>query len=154
MALQSTLPAKRAVLDRILVDFRRNPEGILLQLDCGWAVSDQIEREFPERILNMGIREQGSLGVAAGLALAGCVPYVYSIAAFIVFRGLDQLRWIVEDNLCVKVVGYGGVSLAHLGWSHTTGAADIKCLEAINYPIYTDIDEWIEASTPGYLKAE
>ncbi len=47
---------------------------------------------YPDRIYNIGILEQSTIGIAAGLAMSGFIPVVHTIAPFIVERGLEQLK--------------------------------------------------------------
>jgi transketolase len=72
------------------------------------------------RFLNVGIAEQNLVGVAAGLAYAGKVPFAYSIAPFLVSRPHDQLRVdVAMTGANVKLVGVGGgVAYGYLGPTH------------------------------------
>ena len=58
----------------------------------GFGVTDQFKKEFPDRIFNLGMMEQGTVGIAAGMAMEGLIPIVYSIVNFIAFRALEQIR--------------------------------------------------------------
>ena len=60
--------------------------------DLGIGLFDDFERVAPGRYLNVGIAEQNLVGVAAGLAYAGKVPFAYSIAPFLTSRPHDQVR--------------------------------------------------------------
>ncbi len=88
--------------------------------DLGVGLFEPFEAVAPGRYLNVGIAEQTLVGVAAGLAYAGKVPFAYSIAPFITSRPHDQVRVDVacaEAN--VKLVGVGsGVSYGTLGPTH------------------------------------
>jgi transketolase len=64
-----------------------------------------VER-FPERFIQVGVAEQNLLGVAAGLALGGKVPFAASYAVFSPGRSWDQLRVsICYSGVNVKLVG-------------------------------------------------
>ncbi len=78
------------------------------------------EKKFPERFLECGIAEQNMMGVAAGLALAGKVPFVSSYAVFVPGRNWDQLRVSVcYGNANVKVAGaHAGISVGPDGATH------------------------------------
>ena len=73
--------------------------------------------EFPERFFNLGIAEQDILGTAAGLSLAGYIPFASSFAAFITNRPYWMLRLSVcYNNTNVKVIGsHGGITVGEDG---------------------------------------
>jgi transketolase len=98
----------------------------LLTGDLGYSVLDPFARRFADRFVNAGVAEQNMMGVAAGLARAGKVVFVYSIVNFPVMRCLEQVRNdVCYHNLDVKIVAVGGglVYGAH-GYSHH-GAEDL-----------------------------
>ncbi|MGD9129102.1 MAG: transketolase C-terminal domain-containing protein [Candidatus Woesebacteria bacterium] len=78
------------------------------------------EEKFPKRLIQVGVAEQNLMGVAAGLALGGKVPFATSYAVFNPGRNWDQLRVSVcYSNLNVKVVGgHAGVNTGADGASH------------------------------------
>ncbi|PIY89129.1 MAG: hypothetical protein COY73_01920, partial [Candidatus Nealsonbacteria bacterium CG_4_10_14_0_8_um_filter_37_14] len=77
----------------------------LLTGDLGFSVFENFMKKFPNRFLNCGVAEQNMMGVAAGLALSGKKPYVYSIIPFVTVRCLEQIRNdICYQNLDVKIV--------------------------------------------------
>lgn len=75
---------------------------------------------FPERYFEMGVAEQNMAGVAAGLALAGKVPFIASYAVFSPGRNWDQLRVsICYSKANVKIVGaHAGISVGPDGATH------------------------------------
>ena len=75
---------------------------------------------FPERFVEVGIAEQNAMNVAAGLALAGKIPFVSTYAVFVTGRALDQIRTTVcYSNLNVKIAGaHGGISVGPDGATH------------------------------------
>jgi transketolase len=99
---------------------QRDKRIYLLTGDLGYSVFENFAKEFKDRFLNCGVAEQNMMGVAAGLALEGKKPYVYSIIPFITFRCLEQIRNdIAYQNLDVKLVGVGGgLSYGELGATH------------------------------------
>lgn len=87
---------------------------------------------FPQRFIETGIAEQNMLGLAAGLALAGKIPFVSTYAVFCPGRNWDQLRISVcQNNINVKLTGaHAGVSVGADGATHQ-GMEDIaitRCL--------------------------
>jgi len=75
---------------------------------------------FPERFFSMGIAEQNIMGVAAGLALAGKIPFVATYGVFSAMRTTDQIRISVcYNNLPVKIGGaHAGISVGPDGATH------------------------------------
>ena len=100
--------------------------------DLGIGLFDDFERAAPGRWLNVGIAEQNLVGVAAGLAYAGKVPFAYSIAPFATSRAHDQLRVDVAISRAnVKLVGVGGgVAYGYLGPTHH-GTEDLALTRAL-----------------------
>jgi transketolase len=88
--------------------------------DLGIGLFKAFEEAAPGRYLNVGIAEQNLVGIAAGLAYAGKVPFAYSIAPFITSRAHDQVRVDVAlARANVKLVGVGGgVAYGTLGPTH------------------------------------
>ena len=88
--------------------------------DLGIGLFKAFEEAAPGRYLNVGIAEQNLVGIAAGLAYAGKIPFAYSIAPFITSRAHDQVRVDVAlARAHVKLVGVGGgVAYGTLGPTH------------------------------------
>jgi transketolase len=97
-----------------------DPRVWALTGDLGVGLFDDFAAAAPGRFLNVGIAEQNLVGVAAGLAQAGKVPFAYSIAPFVTSRPHDQIRVDVALSAAnVKLVGVGaGVSYGYLGPTH------------------------------------
>jgi transketolase len=78
------------------------------------------KEKFPERFFSFGIAEQNMLGAAAGLALAGKIPFVCTYGVFLSGRAWDQIRTtICYSNLNVKMGGaHGGISVGPDGATH------------------------------------
>lgn len=76
--------------------------------------------KFPERFVEVGIAEQNMMGVAAGLALEGKIPFAASYAVFSPGRNWDQVRVSVcYSELNVKIVGaHAGISVGPDGATH------------------------------------
>jgi transketolase len=77
-------------------------------------------REFPERFFECGIAEQNMVGIAAGMAAAGKIPFASTFAVFVPGRCFDQVRMsIAQPGLNVKLVTtHGGLSVGEDGTSH------------------------------------
>lgn len=99
---------------------RKYPEIVVLDADLAKSTkSAYFGDEFPDRFLNVGIQEANLVGMAAGLASSGRVPFISSFACFIILKGFDQLRMSVAyPGLNVKVVGsHGGITAGEDGAS-------------------------------------
>ena len=86
---------------------------------------------YPDRFFNVGIAEQNLFGVAAGLAKAGLVPFVSTMAAFASMRAAEQVRTdICYQNLNVKIIAtHAGLSFGAAGSTHHC-TEDISILRA------------------------
>lgn len=88
--------------------------------DNGAIVYDQYRKDFPGQYLNLGISEANMLGMAAGMASCGKIPFAYTIGAFLAYRALEFIR----NDVClqgqnVKIVGTGaGETYSGLGPTH------------------------------------
>ena len=111
---------------------REDPSIMLIVGDLGYGVVEEFRDAHPRRFLNAGVAEQNMLGVAAGLALSGYRPFVYSIANFPTFRCLEQIRNdVCQHNLSVTIVSVGaGLSYGALGYSHH-GLEDVAIMRAL-----------------------
>jgi transketolase len=106
---------------RALVEAGERDERIvLLTGDLGYMALEPFADRFPDRFFNVGVAEQNMVGVATGLAEAGFIPYVYSIATFASLRPYEFIRnGPVLHRLPVRIVGVGGgVEYGSNGISH------------------------------------
>ncbi|MBO5193882.1 MAG: hypothetical protein J6B62_03200, partial [Bacteroidales bacterium] len=72
---------------------KKNPDVMALTADLvGSLKMNAFEKDFPERFVQCGIAEANMIGVAAGLAITGKVPFVGSFAEFVTGRVYDQIR--------------------------------------------------------------
>ena len=100
--------------------------------DNGAIVYDEYRRDFPGQYLNLGISEANMLGMAAGMASRGKVPFAYTIGAFLTYRAFEFIRNdICLQNMNVKIVGIGaGEVYSALGPTHHA-TEDIGGLRAL-----------------------
>jgi transketolase len=89
-------------------------------------------KEFPERIINVGIAEQNMIGVSAGLANGGKIPFVCGASCFLTARGLEQIKAdVAYSQANVKLCGMSsGVAYGELGPTHHS-IEDLAWLRAI-----------------------
>jgi len=120
--------AQRDALGQTLVELgRHNPEVVVLTADLGESLRLQaFAKEFPQRYFELGVAEQNLMGVAAGMALTGKIPFVCSFAVFSPGRSWDQLRVSVcYAKANVKVIG------GHVGFSNGGDGGTHQALEDI-----------------------
>tara|TARA_B100000902_G_C27123795_1_gene820042 strand:- start:463 stop:933 length:471 start_codon:yes stop_codon:yes gene_type:complete len=128
--------------------------------DVGFGVFDKIKKAYPERYINPGAAEQLIIGMATGLAMEGKIPVTYSITPFILYRPLEFIRNLVnQENIPVKIVGSGrDEDYGALGFSHYA-TDDEKVLSSFeNIKIYKpdtpeeiDLKEILYNNKPCYL---
>jgi transketolase len=114
-------PTMRSAFANALLELAAEDERVvLLTGDLGFAVLEPFAERFPDRFWNAGVAEQNMVGLATGLAEAGCTPYVYSIATFASMRAYEFVRnGPVLHGLPVRVVGVGGgMDYGHNGVTH------------------------------------
>ena len=121
-----------AFVRTLAAEMSRNDRIVLLTGDLGFGVLKPIWEQFPDRIFNCGIAEQGMVSMAAGLAATGRTVVVYSIGNFPTIRPLEQIRNdCAYPGASVKIVCIGGGFVyGSLGMSHHA-TEDLAVLRAI-----------------------
>jgi len=155
---------RKEILNLLIPYFCKDKRYRLLICDMGFGAADKLKQEFPDRVINCGIMEQGTVGIAAGMSMAGLVPIVYSIVNFLVFRSLEQIRNdIILQGLNVKLIATGvNDYFRFLGPSHCCGSDDINIMKLIKMDIYDPyfskspfdelVGKWIKSDKPGYIR--
>ncbi len=110
-----------------------NNNIIALSADlCNTSGLDRFREAFADRFINVGIAEQNMVGIAAGLANEGKVPFVTTFSNFLSMRACEQIRHFLgymKSN--VKVVGLGsGFAMGMFGNTHY-GVEDLAIIRAI-----------------------
>jgi transketolase len=112
----------REAYGRTLVELgEKHPEIVVLDADLSTSTQTFLfAKRFPERFFNVGVAEANLMGVAAGLASCGKLPFVSTFSVFATEKGLSQFKQsIAYPNLNVKVVvTHGGLSVGEDGASH------------------------------------
>lgn len=111
----------RGAFIRTLTEVAARDERVfLLTGDVGYMALEPFVDRFPDRFINTGVAEQNMVGVATGLAEAGYIPFVYSIATFASLRPYEFIRnGPILHHLPVRIVGVGGgMEYGHHGPSH------------------------------------
>ncbi len=99
----------------------KNKDIVVLDADLSCSTQTcKFASKYPERFFNSGIAEQDMMTTAAGLAIAGKIPFVSTFAMFATARCLDQIRnSICYPKLNVKIVAtHGGITVGEDGASH------------------------------------
>lgn len=143
---------------------RENPDVVALAADLkGSLKMDAFAAEFPERFIECGIAEANMVGVAAGLALTGKVPFCGSFAEFVTGRVYDQVRQEVSyGNTNVKLASsHAGITLGEDGATHQTmeDLALMRALPGMTVLVPCDYNQTVQATVaaakfvgPVYLR--
>lgn len=136
--------ATRDAFGEVLVELGRERSDIVsmsadLQ-DSTKAI--HFQKEFPDRFLNVGIAEQDLVGIAAGYALEGFIPYISSFAAFLTTRPFDMIRMLAcYNNLNIKIVAtHSGLTVGEDGGSAQM-LEDIALMRVLpNMKVFSPVD--------------
>jgi transketolase len=111
---------RNAFLGALLEIAEADSRIMLLTGDLGFMVLEPFAERMPERFVNVGVAEQNMVGLATGLADAGLIPFVYSIATFASMRPYEFIRnGPLLHLLPVRIVGVGaGLDYGHNGVTH------------------------------------
>lgn len=108
----------RKEFGKLITELAAADEKIVLIVgDIGYAIFDDFRARFPEKFFNVGVCEQSMVSMAAGMALEGLKPWVYTITPFLVERPFEQVKLDVDQQKAnVKLVGYA--DYPHQGPTH------------------------------------
>lgn len=111
---------RTAYLDTLYELASQDKRVYALISDNGAIVYDKYRQDLGEQYLNIGISEANMLGMSAGMANCGKIPFAYTIGAFLAYRSLEFIRNdICLQNQNVKIVGTGaGEVYSVLGPTH------------------------------------
>ena len=140
------MPAKatRAAFGEALIELGAKESRIVV-LDADLSKSTmtaKFAKAYPDRAFNVGIAESNMIGIGAGLALSGKIPFVCSFACFVVGRFETVRVSVAYTDANVKIVGtHAGIAIGEDGYSQM-GLEDIACLRALpNIAIIQPVDE-------------
>jgi transketolase len=129
----------------------------------GSATLGDFVKALPEQFVEVGIAEQNSVGVAAGLASCGKKPFIFGPACFYVARSLEQVKVdMAYSQMPVKIFGVsGGVAYSQLGATHHS-LHDIAVLRTFpGMEVYLPCDYWetrklckalVNRNKPAYIR--
>lgn len=124
---------RQVICDTLMGLAKEDKDIMVLTCDSrGSASMGNFAKEYPEQFVEVGIAEQDSVGIAAGLATCGKKPYVASPACFLSMRSVEQIKVdVAYSKTNVKLIGIsGGVSYGALGMTHHS-LQDIAVIRAI-----------------------
>lgn len=111
---------RNAFADEITLLAQADDRIVLLSGDIGNRLFDRFKEACPNRFYNCGVAEANMVGMAAGLAMSGLRPVCYTIAPFLTYRCIEQIRVdLCYHHVPVVLVGTGsGLAYASLGGTH------------------------------------
>src|SRR5579872_5120416 len=111
--------ATREAFGKALVELgRQNPDVVVLDADLSKSTyTAEFAKVFPDRFFECGIAEANMIGIGAGLASSGKIPFASSFSVFAMNKGFEQLRVTAAyPNVNLKVVGtHSGISIGEDG---------------------------------------
>ncbi len=154
---------RNAFADEVFKIAQEDDRLILLSGDIGNKLFDKFKTLGQSRFFNCGVAEANMMGVAAGMALSGLRPFVYTITPFTTTRCYEQIRVdVCYHNAPVVIVGTGsGLSYADLGPTHHS-LEDIAILRALpGMQVFAPCDttelrlclrETLSQNSPAYIR--
>jgi transketolase len=134
----------RDAFQRTLIELAAADQRIVAVVNDSVGSSKLVafQQAYPNRLINVGIAEQNMVGVAAGLANGGRIPFVSGAAPFLTGRALEQIKAdVAYSNTNVKLCGQSpGMAYGPLGPTHHS-IEDLAWLRAIaNLPVIVPAD--------------
>ena len=132
---------------------KKDKKIVLIVGDIGYGIFDEFRKNHPKKFFNFGICEQSIIGAAAGMALEGLKPWVYTITPFLIERPFEQIKLdIDQQKVNVKLVGFA--DYPSLGPSHSelNGKKLMKIFKNIKSYFPKDSIETTKAIKQAYQK--
>lgn len=129
---------RQTCIDMIYELAKQDERVVFIGSDLSPGLLGKMKEEFPDRYYMEGVYEQNIIGMAAGLAMEGYIPYVNTIATFITRRCYEQVAVdICMHKLPIRLIGNGGgVVYAPLGPTHLA-TEDISIMRALPHMTVT-----------------
>src|SRR5665213_50602 len=110
---------RQSALNAVYDLAKRDPRVVFIGSDLGAGVLDKFKAEMPDRFFMEGVSEAYIIGMSAGLAMDGYIPYINTIATFLTRRCFEQVAVdLCLHELPVRLLASGGgavyLSLIHL----------------------------------------
>lgn len=141
-----------------------NPNIVVLGGDVSGSVKTSLFKEkFPERFISVGIAEQDMMGTAAGLAVAGKIPFASTYGEFATGRPFDQIRQsIAYSEMNVKIcASHCGISVGPDGATHQS-LEDVALMRVLPHmtvvtpcdynETYKAVKKCVEVNAPFYIR--
>jgi transketolase len=158
--------ATREAFGEALAELGRvNPRVVALDADLSKSTYTSLfAQEFPDRFFECGIAEANMVGIGAGLASAGKIPFAASFSAFVLNKGFEQLRVTAAfPNVNLKIVGtHSGISIGEDGPSQMSVEDVSLACSLAGFTVLSPADEWAmrrlvflaaEQAGPVFLRA-
>lgn len=145
---------RTAIIEEVHRIMKENKNAYFLVGDLGYHFTEEIEKDFPDRFINVGIAEQNMIGIASGLALSGKKVFVSTIIPFLIMRCFEQIRNdVCYHDLDVTLLGSGaGLTYGVLSSTHFA-LEDIAILRSLpNMSIFAPADAMEAVLGMRYLK--
>ena len=137
--------ATREAFGRTLVELgRENQDVVVCDADLSKStMTTYFAKEFPDRFFSIGIAEANMVGIGAGLASAGKIPFVSSFSAFVMTKGFEQLRVCAAyPKVNLKVVGtHSGISIGEDGPSQMSVEETALACALVGFVVLAPADE-------------
>ena len=137
--------ATREAFGRTLVELgRENKDIVVCDADLSKStMTTYFAKEFPDRFFSLGIAEADMVGIGAGLACAGKIPFVSSFSAFVMNKGFEQLRVCAAyPKVNLKVVGtHSGISIGEDGPSQMSVEETALACSLVGFVVLAPADE-------------
>ena len=133
-----------------------NPNVVVLDADLAGATKTGVfKKAFPERFFDCGIAEANMVGIAAGLATTGKIPFASSFAMFAAGRAFEQIRNTVGyPHLNVKIcASHAGISVGEDGATHQCNE-DLALMRTIPGMVVINPADDVEAKAAIFAAAE
>src|ERR1700729_721618 len=131
---------RKACLDWVYKLAKEDPRVVFIGSDLSPGLLDEMKREMPERWFMEGVAEQNVVGMAAGMAMEGLIPYANTIATFFTRRSYEQVAVdLCLHNVAVRLISTGGgLVYAPLGPTHLA-IEDIPIMRALPHMAVTAV---------------
>jgi len=137
--------ATREAFGRTLVELgRENKDIVVCDADLSKStMTTYFAKEFPDRFFSIGIAEANMVGIAAGLASAGKIPFASSFSAFLMTKGFEQMRVCAAyPKVNLKVVGtHSGISIGEDGPSQMSVEETALACSLVGFVVLAPADE-------------